>query len=69
MMTVSYSTDGSFDKPMIRLANRFLQRAGFNVKDRIVVEYRDEGVVIIRKSQIHEHLEMGSAHVSVHANA
>lgn len=68
MMTVSYATDGSVNKPQIRIANWFLHRAGFSVKDKILVEYRNEGVVIIRKSfTTHEHFQMARpASIGIH---
>ena len=76
-MTVTYSTDSEAGyggwhsvgelKPMIRIANRLLQRAGFNVSDKILVEYQD-GAVIIRKFLANEHqnLVAGSASVGLH---
>jgi len=68
MMSVYYATDGSVNKPQIRIVNRFLQQVGFCVKDKILVEYRDEGVVIIRKLLTNEHQGMArSASVKVHS--
>ena len=79
-MTVTYSTDSEAGyggwhsvgelKPMIRIANRLLQRAGFNVSDKILVEYQD-GVVIIRKFLANEHqnLVAGSARDGFHKSS
>ena len=55
-------------KPMIRIANRFLQKSGFNVGDKFLVEYQDN-VVIIRKLLTDEpkRLVAGSASVGVPA--
>ncbi len=51
-MTVTYTPgesghDGS--KPMICITNWFLRESGFNVNDRITVEYQD-GLLVIRKT-------------------
>src|SRR3989338_5797832 len=43
-------------KPMIRICNRFLLESGFNVGNKITVQYGD-GIITIRKinEQSHEH--------------
>mgnify|MGYP001586862943 FL=1 len=80
IMTVTYSTNSEAGyggwysagalKPMIRIANRFLLNAGFNVSDKILVEYQD-GVVIIRKFLANEHqnLVAGSARFGLHQSS
>lgn len=68
LMTVAYATDGSLNKPMIRIANWFLQKSGFSVKDKIIVEYQN-GAVIIRKSfTTHEQSKLArSTDIRVHS--
>ena len=43
-MTVTYATDKQ--KPMIRIANFFLLKSGFNVGDKVDVEYKEKKIII-----------------------
>ena len=46
-------TPGTEDKPMIRIANRFLSDAGFKIGSTVEVSYQS-GVIIIKKLNEHE---------------
>ena len=46
-------TPGTEDRPMIRIANRFLSDAGFEIGGTVEVHYQN-GVIIIKKLNEHE---------------
>ncbi len=60
-MTISYATDGRYkymsgiytgkQKPMLRIANRFLLASGFTVGSKIEVKYEDNILIITLKTQ------------------
>lgn len=47
-MTVTYAPGGDGRKPMIRLTNNLLTKAGFNIGNKIDVSYQ-EGLITISK--------------------
>ena len=47
--TVTYKPGVGKQRPMIRLTNWFLVKFGFQVGDKIYVEYADGVIVITRK--------------------
>jgi len=61
-MTISSSTDGRYKyvsgiyagklKPMLRIANRFMIKSGFNIGSKVDVEYKDGIITITLKNTI-----------------
>ena len=47
-MTISYKAQKHFQNavPMIRIANRFLKDMGFNIGDKIEVQYLEKEIII-----------------------
>jgi len=47
-LTVSYKAQKYFSTavPMIRIANRYLKNAGFNIGDKVEVQYASKEIII-----------------------
>ena len=45
-MTISYLQSTWAEKPFIRIANKYLEKYGFHVGDRIEVEYQPDQITI-----------------------
>lgn len=52
--TVSYAPGATATKPMIRIANRFLEEYGFTVGDRVEINYAD-GLITITHINLYDH--------------
>ena len=56
-MMITYATDTNFiysadkQKPMIRIANFFLLKSGFEVGDKVEVEYKEKKIIIRKINQ------------------
>lgn len=54
---ITYATDTNFiysadkQKPMIRIANFFLLKSGFEVGDKVEVEYKEKKIIIRKINQ------------------
>ena len=55
-MTVAYCPGDKHQKPMIRIANNWLSKAGFLVGNRIQVKYRNDRIIINRLPVQNQHL-------------
>ena len=54
-------TPGTMDKPMIRIANRFLSDAGLKIGDAIEVSY-SRGIITVKKLQKNEYNNIQEKH-------
>lgn len=52
LQTVSYAPGRETQTPMLRIANRFLLKYGFNIGDKVEVEYTDGIITIILKPKL-----------------
>ena len=49
ILTVSYITQRGVTSPFIRIRGQWLSAAGFNIKDKIVVQIVEPGVMVIER--------------------
>ena len=45
-ITISYKPGGRPEIPMIRIANKYLEKYGFNVGDKAEIEYKQNELII-----------------------